>query len=363
MLRSLPRRSLGGSTPRSGSGEGPFVPRPWERRLDLIGLGLLLCAVGWVALASSSTGASPLAAVALLAGSGAALVVARLAASVGRVLVPVAIVAAAAVLIFRSPDEIFTAVPRAGPFGFSSVTGAFYLQATMAGLMVATGRPVMLRPAGAVAAVWFALVPVATDTRSSALLLILPLAAVLLPGPALKRAFVWLCGGVVLAAVITTTALGLAYSDGRLSDPVDRVVDVTLTERRAGLYRDAIHLLVTHPLVGVGPGRFGELSPVARSDPDEPWAHQEFLQMGAETGVPGLVLLLGLFAWAFVRLAAVRAPDAMVALGAAALGSLAIHACIEYVLQRPAVPLVAAALVGTALGPFRRRAQHGEGRP
>jgi hypothetical protein len=29
-----------------------------------------------------------------------------------------------------------------------------------------------------------------------------------------------------------------------------------------------------------------------------------------------------------------------------------VHASIEYVLQRPAVPVVAAALLGTAIGPF-----------
>ena len=38
----------------------------------------------------------------------------------------------------------------------------------------------------------------------------------------------------------------------------------------------------------------------------------------------------------------------VVALGAAALAALVIHACVDYVLHFPAVPLAAAALVGTA---------------
>jgi O-antigen ligase len=110
-------------------------------------------------------------------------------------------------------------------------------------------------------------------------------------------------------------------------------------------------MMRNHPLAGVGPGRFSRFSPTAQSDPDEPWAHNDFLQQGAEAGIPGLVLLTLLFAWGFVRLRA-RRNDATTVLAAAALAALGIHACIEYVLQRPAVPVITAALLGSALGPF-----------
>jgi O-antigen ligase len=89
---------------------------------------------------------------------------------------------------------------------------------------------------------------------------------------------------------------------------------------------------------------------VVQTDRDEPWAHNDFLQLGAETGLVGFLLLVGIFLWGFARLSAVESPDTVVVLGAVALAVLGVHACVEYVLQFPAVVLGASALVGTAVG-------------
>ena len=74
-----------------------------------------------------------------------------------------------------------------------------------------------------------------------------------------------------------------------------------------------------------------------------------------ELGWAGLALVVLVFLWGFARLWVHPAPDLVVALGAASLAALGIHASVDYVLHFPAVPLAAAALVGTAQAvPFRR---------
>jgi hypothetical protein len=80
--------------------------------------------------------------------------------------------------------------------------------------------------------------------------------------------------------------------------------------------------------------------------------------VGAETGVPGLLLLLGLFAWAFAA-RWIRQPNAVTSLAAVALGALGVQACVDCVLHFPAVPIAAAALVGTGQGFSKRRTDEG----
>jgi len=108
-----------------------------------------------------------------------------------------------------------------------------------------------------------------------------------------------------------------------------------------------------NPLTGVGPGRFQATSPIARGDRDEPWAHHEYLHMGAETGLLGMVLLLGLFVWGFARLLTSGAPDGVAVIGAVAVAALGVHACLDYVLHFPAAPIAAAGLLGAAVSTRR----------
>jgi O-antigen ligase len=110
-----------------------------------------------------------------------------------------------------------------------------------------------------------------------------------------------------------------------------------------------MELTTQRPLVGVGPGRFREESPLAVSDSDAAWAHNGFLQQGAEGGVPALVLAVSIFVWGFVRLLSI--PQGRGAsLAAASLTAVGIHACVDYVLHFPILPMMAAALVGAAVG-------------
>ena len=155
-----------------------------------------------------------------------------------------------------------------------------------------------------------------------------------------------------------TVVLGAGYRPHQ-----DNVVVRALTERRIVLWHESLQIIAAHP-GGIGPDRFSDVSRTARQDPDARWAHNEFLQQGVELGVAGLAILLLIVLWGFARLWVHPSPDMVVGLGAAALAALSIHACVDYVLHFPALPLTAAALVGTAQAvPFRRsRRDHDDAR-
>jgi O-antigen ligase len=100
--------------------------------------------------------------------------------------------------------------------------------------------------------------------------------------------------GLTRAILLATATLGLGYEPGRRVGPVDRLLDANLTERRVALSSDTVDLFQSEPLTGVGPGRFRALSPTALADQDARWAHNEYLEVAAETGVFGLILVVGL---------------------------------------------------------------------
>ncbi len=102
------------------------------------------------------------------------------------------------------------------------------------------------------------------------------------------------------------------------------------------------------PLRGVGAGRFAEVSPTA-ADPDLQWAHSAALQIGAELGVVGLVLFVGILVAALLMLGR----DSMV------LAALPLPTSVDYVLQFPWV-LVA---YGVALGGIGLAASVGATKP
>ncbi|MGH7673382.1 MAG: O-antigen ligase family protein [Gemmatimonadales bacterium] len=319
------------------------------RALDLVGLALVLANAGWAVGAARISGGDPMPFAWTLLAAGLAAIVARGVGGAAAWLPPTAVAAAGAFLLVQDPAGILTGAPRTGPFGFSSITGAFYAQCAVGAAMVAAvQRTFPARHVAVVAAAGFAFVLIQTDTRSATALLVVLGAATLVARGWDRRAFVLTCSALFVGALGFTLVAGADFSRGPSSGRVADFAQMYLSDRRVGFWRDGLMIMVEHPLAGVGPGNFARFSPEALSDPDEPWAHNAFLQQGSETGVPGFALLLLLFLWAFARLAAAR-PSATTVLGAVALTSLAVQACIEYVLQRPAVPIAAAALLGSAL--------------
>jgi O-antigen ligase len=338
---------------------------PWVDAVGIVAFGGL---AAWTFVAAAGTELDPLPFVASLAAAGAAFVAARLLTGLSTLAVPLLVIGVGTAVFLSDTEGVLSDAPRAGPFGYSSITGAFFLQCAFGALMLLGTRRRILWPLGALAAVAFGLVTFATETRAAAFLLALAVPALIARRRSWARVVVVGFALLVTAALVATVVIGATYRGDRRSGPVDDFLEATVSERREALWRDAIDIMLANRLRGVGPDGFAIASPTARSDPDEPWAHNAFLQAGADLGAPGLVLLVVVFAGGFVRLArtASRARNgahaSYVAIAAAAFAALGIHACIEYVLQRPAVPAVAAALVGPALGPFalgrREHARH-----
>jgi O-antigen ligase len=149
-------------------------------------------------------------------------------------------------------------------------------------------------------------------------------------------------------SLAVSIVLAARFSREGREDSFDQFVQTAMDRRRVALWNDAFVLMAEHPLFGVGPGRFEESRMTAPTDPDARWAHQEFLQHGAEMGVPGLVLLSLVFAAGFARLR--HRADTLAAVAAGSLAAVGIHACLDYILHFPAVPVAAAALLGGVTG-------------
>jgi O-antigen ligase len=318
-------------------------------RLDLVGVVMVGAAVAWISLVGEWPGVSPVPLIALLLASAAAVVFGRLGASVHRTLVPAVIVGGAALLAVATPD-VLRGTALGGPLGYANANGAFFLQAAVAGLMLAAAsHATPVRVLGLFAAAAFGVVPFAARSVTSAsLLLLLPTIGLLARAVADARAAVGICAVLFIVTLAATIVLGSTYAAGDRSGLTDRIVDASLDERRAALWHEALVMMGEHPTTGVGLGGFQELSPTARSDRDARWAHNSFLQHGAETGLIGLVLLTMLFLWGFASLGVTGMPDTVSVLGAVAAAALGIHACVDYILHFPAVPITAAALVGAS---------------
>src|SRR5439155_14244762 len=232
--------------------------------------------------------------------------------------------------------------------------GAFFVQVAIAALMIAAiGRSVALRLCAVAGALFFAAVPFAIKASAAAwLVVVLPGASrvsTVAFGGAGARASLAFSGVLFLAALGATIWLGATYAPAAQPGVFEPAPIKTVDSHRLVLWHDAFGIMRAHPLTGVGPRRYQVASAIARRDPDSRWAHNEFLQQGAEQGVAGLVLLAALFVWALGRLLLVRMPGAVAALGAASAGALGIHSTIDYVMHFPAIPLMAAALVGAAM--------------
>lgn len=325
-------------------------------RLDGVGLALAASALVWFWYAGSSFGGDPAPAITLLAGCSAAYAIARIVASRVPQIVPGAIVFIAGFVLASDFDDVVTSDALRGPFSYSNAKAAFFVQATIAALLLYTvARGLVLRIIALGAALTFALVTVTIGSRGATLLvLILPPIAAVASGRRRSRLVTGALGTAFVMALVGTTMLGAFHSSDQ-PESLTQIVEASFTERRAALWGDALAIIEDHPISGVGSGRFDVVSPVARSDRDARWAHQGFLQQGAETGVLGGVLLVAIFLWMFVRLMSYEDPGRAVALGAAAVTALGIHVSVDYLLHFGALPILTAAIAGAALVHDARR--------
>jgi O-antigen ligase len=324
-----------------------------RRRLAIAGGWTFGLYAGWTIVTATAAGSSAGPTAGLVLASGLVLFVSWFVASRRPWLVPAFVVGATMLVIIGHGDAALTLASWRGLLGYANATAALLVQATFAGVMVfVTARSRAGRIIGATAAGIFATGVILTGSVTAAVMMpTVFLLALLVERIRGIRAAIVACGCVFGVTLLVTLALG-ASGLGTGASPVDHLVRATISSQRVTLWGESLSLMADDPLLGVGPERFAQTSPTAVSDADLRWAHNEFLQAGAESGILGYLAGVGIFIWGFVSLY-LGSPARVAVVAACALAVLGVHASVDYVLHFPTVALTGAALLGTGLGARR----------
>ncbi|MGM9383962.1 O-antigen ligase family protein [Streptomyces antibioticus] len=154
--------------------------------------------------------------------------------------------------------------------------------------------------------------------------------------------------GLALSAALVT-GLTWAVAGRVLPAGLTGALEDELTARRVDLWRDALTLAHGDAGVGVGPGRFGELSATAAQSPlSDGKPHSAPLQLAAEQGVVGVLLLAAAFCWVLFALWRAPRPTPVVLTTAATLTALAALAAVGNALSFTTVSVGAGLLAGLA---------------
>jgi hypothetical protein len=321
-----------------------------QRRVDAIGLGSALTFAGWIVLVAIVVGGRPLPPAVLVLGVVATVLVTRWVEERWPRSVP-ALVAASPLIATLVLGRPFAGE---GPLGYANASGALYLVGA-AGAFVLAGsieRPTVRRAIYVLAGLWV-LAPWALGATTAALATtLLTVAVITLRRPASMRLV--LTGGAVLASVVlvSTAVLGARYDGGARSGIASRFIDEYLGESRVFLWEQAVELLRSAPVTGVGPGRFAVTDATWLSSDYTRWAHNEYLEVAAETGLVGAALLLMLVAWGFAQLLPVST-DARAVPTICALVAISTNASIDYIFHYAMVPLALAAMIGATTSSVR----------
>jgi O-antigen ligase len=305
----------------------------------------------WTLASARVAGGDPWPLVGLLALAAATFLVAWGASRRRQRIVPGAVIAVSIVVSVLAALGLAGTVRLLDLASYPNAQAELFVQATIAGGMLgAMPGSWRGRVAGNVAALGFACGVLLTRSSGGIVLL----CAVGLTALWARRrptggsGIVAVAWGIALAiAFAATVVLGLGSAPGS-PGALERSSSDPLSLRRLELWHEAITLMDRAPVWGVGPGRFADVRGVARTDTDIRWAHEEFLQRGAETGVAGLILTGSVFVWAIVAIVVGGRRGLVPALGITAVAALGIHACIDYVLHYPLIVMAAAALAGVA---------------
>ena len=154
--------------------------------------------------------------------------------------------------------------------------------------------------------------------------------------------------GLALSAAVAA-GLTWAVAGNALPDGLTESLEGQLTEHRVQLWQDALRMAHHHAALGVGPGRFGELSTTtAHTLLSDGKPHSALLQRAAEEGVVGVALLGATFCWMLYTLWRSPRPTPVALTAAAALTGVAVTACVGNALSFTAVSVGAGVLAGLA---------------
>ncbi|MGO9444552.1 MAG: O-antigen ligase family protein [Thiobacillaceae bacterium] len=117
-----------------------------------------------------------------------------------------------------------------------------------------------------------------------------------------SRRFIVMIPFIALAAYLTSTHLVGASVANRTYD----LVQDGSTNARILMWKSTLQMILVHPLTGTGWGTFAGYYPAYRSPLENTttglFAHNDYLQLAAEGGVPALVLQLGLLVGLLLQL-------------------------------------------------------------
>ncbi|MET8684785.1 O-antigen ligase family protein [Streptomyces sp. NPDC004732] len=157
--------------------------------------------------------------------------------------------------------------------------------------------------------------------------------------------------GLAVASVLVTGA-SLALADDSLPEGLTAPLEGSVGHHRVLLWQDALGLAEREPAMGVGPGRFGDVSPVATRDSgdfladDKP--HSAALQQASEQGLVGVGLLAAVFCWLLYALWLSPGSTQVVLSAGAALTALTAVAAVGNALSVTTVTTGAGILAGIA---------------
>lgn len=335
------RDRIGGLAPPrqyAGTGGGGGV--------DAAGMALLACCAVWALVCSAGRDARPdgtlLALLAVTAGYAAGRVLGALL----PVLTP-AVGAVTVLALVLLPPSRLSSGRHAPPLGYHNADAALLVLAVGAACCAAHGAQrartrAALWLVGAAAAVAALALGSAAGFGAGAATMLCSLAAARVRRRALGLA------GLAAAAVL---AVGMSYAITVNALPGGLSASVTgqLTQPRVQLWRQAVTLTRRHPLRGVGPERFAEASePLPSDTPVDATPQSAPLQVAAEQGVPGVVLLGSAYVWTLCSLGRSPRPTPVVLTAAASLTGLGLLATVDHVLSYAAVTAAAGLLAGLA---------------
>lgn len=318
------------------------APRPRWDRLDTVGAVLFVALATWIMLVAQIVGGNPWPATTLVLLTGGTLFAARELTRRFGVFVPGTLVTLLVLLVVLAWTE--ATHPTSGLLGYANANGALYaIGVGAAGLVILRAALPGSAIAASIAAVSLALLPWLTQAKAASGSAAVLVGVTFLLLHRRGRSMGWLRPAVLATAavaLVATLTAGLLYTGDGQGDGGG-----SLTERRLVLWREATEMVLASPVVGQGPGRFAEFSATAQGNSEASWAHHEPLTLAAEAGLPGMLLLLGVVAWAFVWLQ--RGSGRRGALLATAVLAVAFtHATIDFVWHNPGVPLALAVVVG-----------------
>ncbi|MGP3770415.1 O-antigen ligase family protein [Streptomyces sp. SDT5-1] len=169
--------------------------------------------------------------------------------------------------------------------------------------------------------------------------------------------------GLGLATAVVA-ALGVALAKNALPAGPTASLETLLSHRRILLWRDAVRLAEGHPALGTGPGRFEDLSPtLAQSPLSDGKPHSAVLQMAAEQGLVGVLLLATAYCWLlYVLWRSTRSTQVVLAAGAA-LTAVAAMATVGNALSFTTVTAGVGLLAGLATARPLAEGPHDDGPP